>query len=314
MREAMVGEIEYLDDFEVKVSKYHPENVVTVKSGRVQVRDVKRSTGSLAMRDLNSLGVGNPGNVSEILGRATSAKINSIGLDRIRRSVQAVHEELNQVLSSEEVVDLRRTHFRVPVVGTALDSIAGLKSKVSFAYSKDISGGIEVKVGVLGAKLAATYKISDSWFISASAGEAFLGYLLIPIYEQDVLIRYKGGKEKFPLTRYLPVIEDDPIVPKEELGFFIDEVKPNDIAHWVAKSRKSIRARGSKLSGSKSEVLKLSLETSIEKSFGDKENRKLGANFTLSGSVGVSAEYEAPSGDYILKWYRRPVGVSIDSK
>lgn len=171
----------------------------------------------------------------------------------------------------------------------------------SWKASTAAKGGLSITLGPITGGAAATYTVSSSDTMTAAAGTALAGHLVVPVWKQITMAVPPGGYEEFPVADYWP----DPDRPHgfEELAF-------DPAALTLDATATPLRSAG-RLEGERTREVECTTSIGLEVSAGDDGGFTMGATAELVWSVTVEAAWKLTAGDYRLAWLDDPPGCVI---
>jgi hypothetical protein len=202
-----------------------------------------------------------------------------------------------------EVVKARHRSFeRIPVLRVAAPATEGSQVSTSWKASGTAKGGLSITLGPVTGGAAAKYTVSTSDTMTASAGTALAGHLVLPVWKEVTMVVPPGGYEAFPVADYWPD-------PDRSHGF--EELSLDAATLTTDPDATPLKSAG-RLEGERSREVEYTTSFGLEVG-GDESSFTMGATAELIWSVTVAASWKLAAGDYRLSWLNDPPGCVLAS-
>jgi hypothetical protein len=145
------------------------------------------------------------------------------------------------------------------------------------------------------------FTLTNKLELETIAGQAKVGYVLIPFTREVREWTPTDGGEKFPREFYIPIRD----MPWGSLATMADLHELLDLAVGAPTP-----VGGGDASFSDTRCERTEVSWSVGLDLGDKVN-KFGLTASLAGSVAVTIEFSLPPGSFQLSWLRGPAGAVI---
>jgi hypothetical protein len=201
-----------------------------------------------------------------------------------------------------EIVSSETVYSRVRVLACAAPHTAHAKVTTTLELSAAGGGGLDLKLGGFGLKGEVKYTLTHDLELETAAGEAKIGYILVPLIREVRKWRPPGAAEEFDIEHFIPI--KDP----SRLGSLATRADVGELLAATVEPPTPLGGGDASFSDTRSK--KLETSWSVELGFGDDKN-KIALSASLSGSVEVTTAFDLPAGSFQLRWLDRPPGAVV---
>lgn len=222
--------------------------------------------------------------------------------ERGRRLARAAQDFLLERAGEGDIVSLRRVFRRVPVMAAAAPDVPEAEVSASFDVSAGGEVGLKISLWAVGLDASVTYTIKQSLKVECTAGQARLGYLLLPVDEETRMHRPPGGRELFPVKRYIPARDAKP-------GGMASAAAVDELLEGGSEQAPLV-GDDATLVGGESRSLEVAFSLELGGKWAD-DALALSLTGKVTGTVEVAGEWSLPAGSYAQHWTLRPAGCCI---
>jgi hypothetical protein len=236
--------------------------------------------------------------VKDVAVAAVAPETDAAGLtaERAAEFFERFRRHEGELVSSETV------YRRVRVLACAAPRAADAKVTTTLELSASGGGGLNLTLGGFGLKGEVKYTLTQDLELETAAGEAKIGYILVPLTREVRKWRPPGAEEEFEVERFIPIKD------ASRLGSLATKADVKELLD--AAVGESTPLGGGDASFSDTRSRKTEMSWSVELGFGDKVN-KIGLTASLEGSVEVTTAFSLPAGSFRLRWLRGPAGAVV---